>query len=861
MRAKELLGENGQLQHKLRNQHGLAEHIRTSVDSSPNYAVFLGAGCSVTSGIDSGLTLIKKWMHELYALKHPENKITEEKLTDHFCREETAWFNSSNPYSSLFEKKYDLPTQRRRFVELQVDGKSPSIGYAYLVGLVNKGLFSTIFTTNFDDLLQEAFYQFSNKRPIMCAHDSSVHSISVTSSRPKIIKLHGDYLFDDIKSTLRETESLEQNIKDKLIEFSKEFGLIILGYSGNDRSIMDVLEFLTKQDNYLNNGLYWCFREDDEINTTLQNLLWRDRVYPVLVDGFDEFFAAIHNQNVTGGLDIESNFNQSKIKKAVKLMIEDQFSLTRNPIILNEINRLKNMDQQTEISNFITNISSEDDPSDSLPMSDYRNLLEIESLIVKGELKKAIELAESEVYQSPRDRAKPQYLNKLIKLSLRLGDKIAALKWVEKLIELDPNNIFYLMRKSDLLFKEEKTGYLKKLHDKYPTNHIISNRYVSELLSELKRDPTKKQEVGSKVFDVLEESISLEPSLNNNAWQLKYNALDNSSLDSKEWTEDTPDIHINKAKEINPCHVSTLTMRAKYAGKRKNGEELKQIINELYDEFKISSLERQTKINELMSNVHFDLIDAFEEERYKPMLRKFFESHLSDKDLEKHSELLFAKIKYHIGQTRKVPKARDYFNMLLDTRDYLDVLPGLITVSQCLGEDYIQKIREVVDKSRYEVEDRFYYEFMSDILVFSGDYANALKFAERAFDAGLSLSSYLSEYSYICLLMESYDLISEIHTKYKDYDDEEGFEVWKINYCYALKKKGVSFNDVLIRNLSAQSDSAGVRIAAFSLLDNFKEAKRKLLVEVKKDYMNHYLFSRWPVLERIMDAVEEKASA
>ena len=44
---------------------------------------------------------------------------------------------------------------------------------------------------------------------------------------------------------------------------------------------MDVIEFLTKQENYLSNGLYWCLREDDEVNSTLEKLLWRDRVYPI----------------------------------------------------------------------------------------------------------------------------------------------------------------------------------------------------------------------------------------------------------------------------------------------------------------------------------------------------------------------------------------------------------------------------------------------------------------------------------------------------------------------------------------------------------------------------------------------------
>ena len=424
------------------------------------------------------------------------------------------------------KKKYDLPRQRRRFVELEVDGKSPSIGYAYLVKLINEEKLSTIFTTNYDDLLQEAFYQFSDKRPIMCAHDSSVRSITITSPRPKIIKLHGDYLFDDIKSTVRETESLEQNIKDKLIEFCKEFGLIVIGYSGNDRSVMDVLEFLTKQDNYLSNGLYWCMREDDEVNNTLHNLLWRDRVYPVLIEGFDEFFAAAHSRTIQGGLGIESNLNQSKIKKAIKFMIDDKFGLGRNISIREELNRLKNMDQQTEISNFITDISSEKDSSLSLPMSDCRNLLEIESTIAKGDLKKALQIAELDLEQASNEKAKPQYLFQLIKLSERLGDKGAAIRWAEKLGDIDTNNVHYQVRKADFLASENKISYLENLNKKFPTNYRVANRYVSELLQQLHHEPSVEPEIRDKIFETLERSLHLEPSLSNYAWQLKFNALD-----------------------------------------------------------------------------------------------------------------------------------------------------------------------------------------------------------------------------------------------------------------------------------------------------------------------------------------------
>ena len=60
MKAKDLLCDQGPLHHKLRRVEDLVGHIGTSIDSTSNYAVLLGAGCSITSGIDSGKTLIKK---------------------------------------------------------------------------------------------------------------------------------------------------------------------------------------------------------------------------------------------------------------------------------------------------------------------------------------------------------------------------------------------------------------------------------------------------------------------------------------------------------------------------------------------------------------------------------------------------------------------------------------------------------------------------------------------------------------------------------------------------------------------------------------------------------------------------------
>ena len=97
MKAEELFGSKGPLRHKLRREEDLVLHIGTSVDSASNYTVLLGAGCSVTSGIDSGRTLINKWMKELCLQTNDTLPETDTELYDHFAKEEASWFNATNP--------------------------------------------------------------------------------------------------------------------------------------------------------------------------------------------------------------------------------------------------------------------------------------------------------------------------------------------------------------------------------------------------------------------------------------------------------------------------------------------------------------------------------------------------------------------------------------------------------------------------------------------------------------------------------------------------------------------------------------------------------------------------------------------
>lgn len=248
---------------------------------APKFVLFLGAGSSVTSGIPGAQELVAGW-REAYSEIHGK---------DHESK------GMSDEYSRLFEALYDKPYQRRECIERLVVKASPSWGHIYLVNLLKRGVFNTIFTTNFDDLVNEACNQFApGLRPVVCAHDSSVKYVRITSSRPKIIKLHGDFLFDDIKNTVGELAALEENTKGKFEQFASEFGFIFLGYSGNDRSVMDVLSLLVRSPGCFPCGIYWCMRKGEVLSPSLEALVKYAHVTLIEVEGFDEFCAELHSE-------------------------------------------------------------------------------------------------------------------------------------------------------------------------------------------------------------------------------------------------------------------------------------------------------------------------------------------------------------------------------------------------------------------------------------------------------------------------------------------------------------------------------------------------------------------------------------
>lgn len=270
------------------------------ISSSDTYTALLGAGASISSGIQSANDCIWEWKKEIYTTKTGDNRpFLDNHKSDFVQRHIQNWLDIQGIYPSLgdaveypfyAEHCYPIDRHRQNYFQKICSAKEPSIGYRLLSNLNSNGLLASVWTTNFDDLVTKAAYK-QNVTPIEISL-SNVLEISRPLSKCElpIIKLHGDYRFKDLKNT--EEELLNQDVvfRENLIRYLVDKHLIVTGYSGRDKSLMDALK-----ESYQTQGggcLFWCGYGRD-INQNVLELLKLARAsgrvaYYIPTDGFDK---------------------------------------------------------------------------------------------------------------------------------------------------------------------------------------------------------------------------------------------------------------------------------------------------------------------------------------------------------------------------------------------------------------------------------------------------------------------------------------------------------------------------------------------------------------------------------------------
>jgi hypothetical protein len=171
-------------------------------------------------------------------------------------------------YAVAFEAAYPNANDRWTYIEQAVRRGVPSFGHRVFAALISTGRVSCIFTTNFDPLIERATVITDELQPAreqahltVAALDSAERAERCLwdSTWPLLAKLHGDYQSDQLKNV--PAELIEQNarLRHVLMGSCRRFGLVVVGYSGRDRSVMDAVEDVIAP-SALPGGLFWVAR-------------------------------------------------------------------------------------------------------------------------------------------------------------------------------------------------------------------------------------------------------------------------------------------------------------------------------------------------------------------------------------------------------------------------------------------------------------------------------------------------------------------------------------------------------------------------------------------------------------------------
>lgn len=264
------------------------------------HSLLLGAGASISSGVQSANDCIWEWKKDIFLSKNVNSSEYYKNVKDNAVRKSIQkWLDNAGEYPALdspdeysfyAENAYPIAEDRRKYFGDLTENKEPYIGYKLICLLAAHNIIKSVWTTNFDGLIVRAAHQ-SRLTPIEINLDN-VERIHRTQSSKELltIALHGDYKFSTLKNTSLELDAQDCIFKEHLSSYHLDKNLIVLGYSGRDKSLMNALE-----DAFTRKGagrLYWCGYGQD-INPEVSKLIsaikasGRDAYY-VSTDGFDK---------------------------------------------------------------------------------------------------------------------------------------------------------------------------------------------------------------------------------------------------------------------------------------------------------------------------------------------------------------------------------------------------------------------------------------------------------------------------------------------------------------------------------------------------------------------------------------------
>jgi len=413
----------------------LIDTVKTCSSAGKRYCFILGAGASRASGIKTGAEMAKEWLEEM---EESDPKNFQEWI-------EKKKIDKNAPglyYSNIYEQRFILDPASG-FIRLQneMENAIPSPGYYYLAEIIDSTQNKLVITTNFDSLTEDALYIYKNKNALVITHESLAKYIDALANRPTVIKLHRDLLLQP-KSGEADVRTLSEEWKNSLQKIMDIYVPIVIGYGGNDGSLMGFLEKAALKERII----YWCYKRDNPVNEDIKKLLEKYRGFLIPIDDFDD---TMHLFGEHFGYKFsEKTIQEITNKRAEKLINKYKEWKNNRQQMLDDMEKLSDTERMTLDS--FKSLPNRLLPKRVMPEFEIRTTKEQIDAInynkigdeyyFKNDFNKAIEYYTKAIEVDP-DNAE-YYCNRGVSYNW-LKEYEKAIEDKSKAIELDPDNAEY----------------------------------------------------------------------------------------------------------------------------------------------------------------------------------------------------------------------------------------------------------------------------------------------------------------------------------------------------------------------------------------------------------------------------------
>jgi NAD-dependent SIR2 family protein deacetylase len=291
-----------------------AEFLRLYPMRARNLMWLLGAGASASAGVPTASHMIWEFKRTLYCSAQHVSLRTCSDLSSAAVRARLqAYFDrvvgypapyASDEYAHFFEAAYPAEQDRRQYIERCVSGAHPSYGHLALAALMKLDMVRLVWTTNFDRAGEDAAIEMlggSAKLVVTTLDTVDLTRQAIDEGRwPLIVKLHGDFQSRRLKNAPEETRAQDIRLRECLVERCRRQGLVVVGYSGRDDSVIDALEEAIGNESRRGYpaGLFWFHRSDGEVAPRVSTLIKSAQVVGIdaqliTVETFDELLADV----------------------------------------------------------------------------------------------------------------------------------------------------------------------------------------------------------------------------------------------------------------------------------------------------------------------------------------------------------------------------------------------------------------------------------------------------------------------------------------------------------------------------------------------------------------------------------------